>query len=158
MTQQITLSRTIPIRHEVDVFVAGRDGYHTYRIPSLLPTAKGTLLAFCEGRKTGRGDHGDIDLMVKRSTDSGLTWSEQAVVYEEGGGAKITIGNPCPVQDRDTGVIWMPFCRNNKRVFVTWSEDDGLTWAPPRDSAYATIPFSVRASTRSTAASSISIT
>jgi len=57
------------------VFVSGREGYHTYRIPSLLVTAKGTLLAFCEGRKKGRGDGGDIDLLLKRSTDGGKTWA-----------------------------------------------------------------------------------
>src|SRR5581483_3190856 len=35
---------------EVDLFHAGEGGYHTYRIPALLVTPKGTLLAFCEGR------------------------------------------------------------------------------------------------------------
>ncbi|MBK7927878.1 MAG: exo-alpha-sialidase [Bryobacterales bacterium] len=37
-----------------EVFRAGEGGYHTYRIPALLETKKGTLLAFCEGRR-GRG-------------------------------------------------------------------------------------------------------
>ncbi len=40
----------------IDLFVSGRNGYHTYRIPALIETTKGTLLAFCEGRKTGRAD------------------------------------------------------------------------------------------------------
>ena len=53
------------------------------------------------------------------------------LVYEEGGTAKITIGNPCPVVDRQTGTIWLPFCRDNDRVFVTHSDDDGRTWARP---------------------------
>jgi len=56
-----------------DVFIAGQDGYHTYRIPSLITTTNGTLLAFCEGRKTSRSDTGDIDLLLKRSTDGGKT-------------------------------------------------------------------------------------
>lgn len=116
---------------QTDVFISGRDGYHTYRIPSLIVSKKRTLLAFCEGRKTGRGDHGDLDLVLKRSTDNGKTWSPQQIVYEEGGAAKITIGNPCPVVDRDTGTIWLPFCRNNDRVFITKSIDDGLTWSKP---------------------------
>ena len=44
----------------VDVYVGGRDGYHTYRIPALITTPGGTVLAFCEGRKGSRGDSGDI--------------------------------------------------------------------------------------------------
>ena len=118
---------------QVDVFVSGADGYHTYRIPALLATPKGTLLAFCEGRKAGRSDHGDIDLVLRRSSDNGKTWGPLEVVHEEGGTRKITIGNPCPVVDQATGTIWLPFCRNNNHVFVTQSADDGKTWAAPRE-------------------------
>lgn len=114
-----------------DVFSAGTEGYHTFRIPALVVTGKGTLLAICEGRKTGRGDHGDVDLVLKRSTDGGKTWSPTQLLYEEGGDAKITIGNPCPVLDRDSGTVWLPFTRDNTAVFVTHSKDDGKTWAKP---------------------------
>jgi len=114
-----------------DVFTAGAGGYHTYRIPSLLVTQKGTLLAFCEGRKTSQADHGDVDLVLKRSSDGGKTWGPMQLVYEEGGDAKITIGNPCPVLDQDTGTIWLPFTRDNKDVLLTHSTDDGQTWAKP---------------------------
>src|SRR5688572_21781815 len=48
---------------ETNVFTAGVEGYHTYRIPALIVTKSGMLLAICEGRKTGRGDHGDLDLV-----------------------------------------------------------------------------------------------
>ncbi len=65
---------------QAPVFVSGQDGYHTYRIPSLVVTKKGTLLAFCEGRKRGGGDAGDIDLLLKRSCDAGKTWSKAQVV------------------------------------------------------------------------------
>ncbi len=118
---------------KTDVFVNGADGYHTYRIPAVIVTPKGTLLAFCEGRKTSRSDHGDLDLVLRRSTDNGATWTPMQIVYEEGGDAKITIGNPCPVVDQDTGRIWLPFCRNNDDVLVTFSDDDGKTWAKPRE-------------------------
>ncbi len=116
---------------QVDVFVSGTEGYHTYRIPGIVLTNEGTLLAFCEGRKTSRSDHGDLDLMLRRSADGGVTWEPMQLVYEEGGAAKITIGNPCPVVDRSSGTIWLPFCRDNDRVFMTKSTDDGKTWAAP---------------------------
>ena len=115
------------------VYRSGKEGYHTYRIPSLIVTAKGTLLAFCEGRKNDRRDHGDIDLVLKRSADGGKTWGPLELVHEEGGTKKVTIGNPCPVVDVATGTLWLTFCRDNDRVFVTHSTDDGRTWAPPRD-------------------------
>jgi sialidase-1 len=76
-----------------DVFVSGTNGYHTYRIPAIVTTPKGTLLAFCEGRKTSRSDHGDLDLVLRRSTDGGKTWTPMQTVYEQGGDAKVTIGN-----------------------------------------------------------------
>ena len=113
------------------VFEAGREGYFSFRIPAAIVTSKGTLLAFCEGRKTTRSDHGDLDLVLKRSRDGGKTWGPLELVYEEGGKAKITIGNPCPVIDQSTGRLWLPFCRNNKQVLMTHSSDDGRTWAKP---------------------------
>ena len=122
-----------PVLRREPLFVAGRDGYHTYRIPALLTTPAGTLLAFCEGRKRSWNDHGDIDLLVKRSVDGGGAWSPQRVVHEEGGDEPITIGNPCPVVDRRTGDVLLPFCRDNRGVFLTRSKDDGLTWSAPRD-------------------------
>jgi len=116
---------------KVNVFTSGDDGYHTYRIPALLASPAGALLAFCEGRRNSRSDHGDLDLLVKRSNDGGVTWSDQVVVYGEEG--EITIGNPCPVMDADTGTIWLPFCRDNDSVLITSSADDGQSWTEPRD-------------------------
>ncbi|MBM3739894.1 MAG: exo-alpha-sialidase [Acidobacteria bacterium] len=131
---------------QTEVWQAGTDGYHTYRIPALLITRKGTLLAFCEGRKDSRSDSGNIDLLVKRSTDGGRTWSAQQVVSDMGAD---TIGNPCPVQDRKTGAIWLPLTRNpgnlaereiekdssrgTRTVWITSSRDDGKSWAAPAE-------------------------
>lgn len=115
------------------LYTCGEKGYKAYRIPAVVVTNKGTLLAFSEGRKDNIGDHGDIDLMLRRSLDQGKTWSEQVIVHEEGGTKKITIGNPCPVVDRETGVVWLAFCRDNRDVFMTHSKDDGKSWAKPTE-------------------------
>jgi sialidase-1 len=60
---------------QTELFQAGEGGYHTYRIPSLIVTVKGTLLAFCEGRHNSGSDAGDIDVLLRRSFDHGKTWS-----------------------------------------------------------------------------------
>ncbi|MBM3744989.1 MAG: exo-alpha-sialidase [Acidobacteria bacterium] len=129
-----------------EVFTSGQDGYHTYRIPAIIQSAKGTLLAFCEGRKDSRRDWGNIDLLVKRSRDGGRTWSQAITVADLGAD---TIGNPAPVVDRRNGTVWLLLTRNpgdvrekqilpglsgmTRTVWVTHSQDDGLTWAPPLD-------------------------
>ncbi len=129
---------------QTDVFVAGTDGYHTYRIPSIIQTRAGTLLAFAEGRRAGRGDAGDIDLLVKRSHDRGRTWSAQAVIWDDGAN---TCGNPCPVVDRETGAIIVLATHNlgsdsetriinktsqgTRTPWVLRSEDDGVTRSKP---------------------------
>lgn len=133
------------------LFVSGEDGYDTYRIPALAVTNGGVVLAFCEGRNDGRGDTGDIDMLLKRSTDNGKTWSAQSVVWDDGGN---TCGNPAPVVDRETGTIFLLMTWNRgddherdiidlkstdtRRVYVTESRDDGVTWSVPREITGAT--------------------
>jgi sialidase-1 len=128
------------------LFVSGKDPYPRFRIPALILTPKGTLLAFCEGRRAGRGLIGDIDLVVRRSSDNGQTWKELEVVADDG---TDTLGNPCPVIDQKTGTLWLLMtvspgelseeqitegaAKLGTRVLVTSSTDDGVTWATPRD-------------------------
>ena len=91
-----------PTPVETTVFRAGEDGYHTFRIPALMLTKKGTLLAFAEGRRNSRSDTGDIDLVLKRSFDAGKSWTKLMVIADHGAD---TIGNPTVVVDRKTGTI-----------------------------------------------------
>ena len=116
----------------VDLFQGGIEGYRSYRAPAVVLSNKNTLLAFCEGRRKGPDDGGDIDLLLRRSTDGGKTWQPMRRVYDKEA-TQIAIGNACPVVDRATGTIWLPFCRNNDQVFVTKSTDDGLTWDKPKE-------------------------
>ena len=89
---------------ESPLFTAGTDGYHTFRIPALVRSNEGTLLAFCEGRRTGGGDSGNIDIVLKRSFDNGESWQPMQIAVSTG---TDTDGNPAPVVDRDTGTIWL---------------------------------------------------
>jgi sialidase-1 len=138
-------SASAPLRR-TDVFVAGQDGYHTYRIPALIVTSRHTLLAFCEGRKDSSSDTGNIDLLVKRSADGGRTWSQPQVIWDDGPN---TCGNPCPVVDETTGTLWLLLTHNpgdkneaqisagkrgaTRTVWLSRSTDDGKNWAPPVD-------------------------
>ncbi|WP_030932300.1 sialidase family protein [Streptomyces sp. NRRL S-646] len=126
-------------------FRAGHEGYASYRIPAAVVTAKGTLLAFCEGRVRSASDHGHIDIVLKRSTDGGRTWGPLQVAADNGTGLA---GNPAPVV-LDTGRILLVHVRNapsaseetirlgkvkdadGRRVWVQHSDDDGLTWSSP---------------------------
>lgn len=129
---------------EVDVLASGHEGYHTFRIPSVMVSPKGTVLAFCEGRKNGSGDSGSIDLLLKRSTDFGRTWSSLQAVWHDGAN---TCGDPCPVVDRQTGAIWLLLSHNpgvddeshimagtstgTRTAWVSRSDDDGVAWSQP---------------------------
>jgi len=144
--QLLTLPKEEIPEYMVDVFSKGDDKYHTYRIPAIITTQKGTLLAFCEGRKEGRSDAGNIDLVFKRSTDGGKTWSAMKVLWDDN---KNTCGNPCPVVDKSNGRIWLPLTWNlgsdheskimagtskfPRKVFITYSDDDGKSWAPVKE-------------------------
>ncbi len=129
---------------QVDLFSLGQGGFHVCRIPVLLTTKTGALLACCEARKGHRGDIAETDLLVRRSADAGKTWGPPEVVATE---QDTTCGNPVLVQDPQTGIIWCLFCkspanvekdrlredRSFRTVWITSSADDGLTWDKPRD-------------------------
>ena len=128
------------------VFVSGQDGYNTYRIPSIVIAPNGDVLAFCEGRKNDRYDAGDIDILVKRSTNGGKTFGQQMIVWDD---ANNTCGNPCSVVDNYTKRIWLfstwnhgtdhekdikrGTSKDSRRIFVLYSDDNGQTWSRPAE-------------------------
>ena len=115
-----------------DLFIGGRGAYHTYRIPAMVVTTKGTILAFCEGRRSSSHDWGAIDTLLRRSTDGGRTWGPILRVHgiDEG---RVTIGNPVPIVDRQTGDVHLLLCEDGKKLFYMKSSDDGLSFTPPRE-------------------------
>lgn len=132
-----------PVSGEQVLFAASHQpGYACFRIPALVRTDAGTLLAFAEGRVHDCGDAGDIDIVVRRSTDGGHTWGPLTVV-DDGGGD--THGNPAPVVDHATGRVLLAETYNPGRTdaracaapcvrtpHLRHSDDDGRTWSAAR--------------------------
>lgn len=124
-----------PALEEQVLFARGEGGYFCFRIPAIVE-ATGTLLAFAEGRVTSCGDAGDIDLVLKRSSDGGKTWTPLQVVLE---GRGDTRGNPVPIVDERTGRVVLMTTYNpgtsprDRRPFVQYSDDHGATWSAPRE-------------------------
>jgi sialidase-1 len=134
-----------------DLFEADRDGYVLYRIPGIVVTAKGTVLAYCEARKSDKGDWGTIDILLRRSTDGGRTFSQpQKIAAVAGAKSKnpvalaqkladpsdVTYNNPVAFVDRvaSTGgksVVHFLFCLEYMRCFYIRSDDDGQTFTAP---------------------------
>ncbi|MGW2415672.1 exo-alpha-sialidase [Streptomyces tubercidicus] len=126
------------------LFKASQDpGYYCFRIPAVVQSTRGTLLAFAEGRRHDCGDAGDIDLVLKRSTDGGRTWGPLQVINHGDGD---THGNPAPIVDRRTGRIVLAETYNKGRAdglscdvpcdrtpHLQYSDDDGASWSAPRD-------------------------
>lgn len=128
------------------LFESGTEGYNTFRIPAILLSGKGTVLAFAEGRKNSSSDTGDIDLVMKRSEDGGRTWSAMKVLWDDGDNV---CGNPAPVVDEQSGTIYL-LCtwnlgsdhesqiiaqssQDTRRIFVMQSTDDGRSWTEPEE-------------------------
>ena len=126
------------------IYNQGSDGFELFRIPAIVKSKSNTLLAFAEARKArSNGDSGDIDLVVKRSSDNGKTWSKQITIWNDG---QNTCGNPVPIVD-DRGRIHLLMTWNfqtdkwgaitngtgedSRRPYYTYSDDDGITWAQP---------------------------
>jgi len=140
----------------VDVFPAGMDGVTLYRIPGVVVTQRGTVLAYCEARRNTRADWGEIEVHLRRSTDGGRVWEPpQRVAHRgpridgnphkpQGGEREQTVNNPVAIVDRVTGAIEFLYCVNYARCFSQRSIDDGRTWSEPVEITAAFEPFRAR--------------
>jgi sialidase-1 len=119
-----------PIFEQTNLFEVGQEGYVSYRIPCLVVTRSGTLLAFTSARK-GVSDWADIDLMLRRSIDGGKTWEPRRIITPAKQDAKATMDNPVAIVDRQTGAVHFLFQTNYARLFYMRSDDDGVTFSKP---------------------------
>lgn len=146
-----------PQRIGIALRKAGDDKVNTYRIPGIVTTKKGTLVAVYDIRHNSSADlQGDIDVGMSRSTDGGQTWVPMQTIMDMGtyGGRpqdENGIGDPSVLVDEQTGTIWvaalwlhgypkqrawtasqpglMP--EQTGQLMLVKSTDDGKTWTTP---------------------------
>jgi sialidase-1 len=141
----LTSTPLIAQQKSVVVFQAGESGYHTFRIPAIIKHSSGALMAFCEGRKANSSDFGDIDIVMKRSEDGGITWGTLQVLVDR---AESQAGNPSPVLDQlnarfPKGRVLLFYNTGNqpentirkgigmREVWYIASADGGMNWETP---------------------------
>ena len=128
------------------IFEKGDDGYACFRIPAVVNAPDGSVLAFAEGRNNSCSDTGDVDLVMKRSTDNGMTWGPLQLIWDQ---QENTVGNPAPVVDATTGTVFLLATWNlgtdhepaiinqtsadTRRVYLLSSHDSGRSWTEPEE-------------------------
>ena len=95
------------------LYQAGDWGYAQFRIPCLLATSAGALLALCEARSNPRSDSGQICILLRMSLDGGQSWSQPRIVAEDAGN---TVGTPCLVEHLPSGTLQLIFNGNDGAV------------------------------------------
>jgi len=128
------------------LFKKGDNGYACFRIPAVVVTKKGSILAFAEARKKSCSDTGNIDMVMRKSSDNGKTWSGLKLIWDDGDNV---CGNPAPVVDEETGDIHLLTTWNSggdhesqiidgtstfsREIFHLISSDDGESWSTPNN-------------------------
>ena len=127
------------------IFVNGTEGYHCFRIPAIVQTPSGTLLAFAEARRHGCSDFGDVRIVMRSSHNGGKSWGALETVASNG---DLQAGNPVPVVDAldpryPHGRTFLVYAtgdapesavregRGTRRIWYHSSIDDGVTWTRP---------------------------
>ena len=130
---------------ETPIFVSGTEGYQTYRIPAIISLPNGNLLAFAEGRVHNADDFGNVNIVMKQSTNKGNSWGSLQVVAEN---SSLQAGNPAPVVDLTdalypNGRIFLFYNTGNntegevrkgnglREVWYKTSVDNGMSWSDP---------------------------
>lgn len=144
--QQSATKNTTGLSQFNTVFKQGDNGYACFRIPAIVVANNGHILAFAEARKTSCSDTGDIDLVMKKSTNNGKSWSPLTVLFNDGNNV---CGNPAPVVNVATGTIHLVTTWNHgddheseiiagtskysREVFHMFSNDNGNSWSKPKN-------------------------
>ena len=140
-----------PLFETVQLEQAGDAGVHTYRIPAMTVAADGTIVIAIDARNHSGDDlPGDIDILIRRSSDNGRSWSpaQRVVDFKDGTGG----GDGSLLTDRETGRIFLfyayappgvgvfnssadrdPASLTTQHPHLLWSDDHGRSWQGPRN-------------------------
>ena len=119
------------------VFTPNLAGVACYRIPAVVQSKKGVIVAFAEARHGSCGDGAVHSIAARRSLDGGVTWSAP---QNAAGNSTYLVGNPSAVALAN-GLLMLIFVKHTAKcegdcgvgnAFVT-SDDDGVTWSSPQD-------------------------
>ncbi len=148
LTISTACAQSFPIiESRLDLFRGGDGAYELYRIPGIVVSAKGTVIAYCEARKRAKSDWGPIDILMRRSTDGGQTFSLPTVIADFPGPkaknpvavaqnlaveGEVTYNNPVMIAEPD-GSLHFIYCLEYMRCFISHSSDDGVTWCMPEE-------------------------
>ncbi len=139
------------------VFVSGT-GYLEYRIPAMVTTTNGTVVAAADGRQSNADVPGFIDCVARRSFDNGRTWGPLQVIADYGSNQnsnnvdtypaygitnlyqRRSASDPALLLDRTNGRIWVHYDNGTTngagraiKLEMRYSDDDGATWSPRLD-------------------------
>ncbi|WP_166646938.1 sialidase family protein [Prosthecobacter fusiformis] len=129
LTTSLALTAAEPLFETVCLFPITPDNKPNYRIPGILLAPNNDLLVIAERRNDGPGDIGNHDIVMKRSSDQGKTWSDEQMIFDDEKRVctDLTLGRD------QSGKLWIFFLRDKKRFVYLSSTDSGVTWQGPVD-------------------------
>lgn len=110
------------------LFKSNTNGNRAYRIPSIVTTTNGNILAFAEARKGLGGDWDISSIVMKKSTDNGFSWSDEITLVQE---PNSQCSYPVPINDVYSNKIHLLYLIEHARIYYTISDNNGLTWKEP---------------------------
>ena len=123
------------------IFEARTNGYHNYRVPGILTTHRGVILATVEARRGSGGDWDGNDLLLRRSLDGGQSWLDPQLVVSHSDYGPGPISNFVMISDVSDGSVQALYCHNYATVYSMKSHDDGVSFSDPVEITASLEPF-----------------